>query len=87
MFANAYAAILCGKQIPAMFLSQTAAEVSLLVRSSDLRKMSSYLVERLLANKRVKIRYRSEVVGVDGDDHISEVRVRGPSGEISEEPT
>jgi thioredoxin reductase (NADPH) len=71
----------------AMFLSQTAAEVSLLVRGLDLRKMSSYLAERLLANKRVRIRYRSEVVAVDGDDHISGVRVRGPSGEISEEST
>jgi thioredoxin reductase (NADPH) len=71
----------------AMFLSQTATEVSLLVRGLDLRKMSSYLAERLLANKRVRIRYRSEVVAVDGDDHISGVRVRGPSGEISEEST
>jgi thioredoxin reductase (NADPH) len=70
-----------------MFLSQTAAAVSLLVRGSDLSKMSSYLAERLLANKRVRIRYRCEVVGVDGDHHISSVQVREPSGEISEECT
>ncbi len=71
----------------AMFLSQTAGEVSLLVRGPDLSKMSSYLAERLLANKRVRIRYRSEVAGVDGVEHINKVRVREPSGEISEEST
>jgi hypothetical protein len=32
----------------AMFLSQTADEVSLLVRGPDLRKVSSYLSERIL---------------------------------------
>jgi thioredoxin reductase (NADPH) len=69
----------------AMFLSQTATEVSLLVRGSDLRKMSSYLTERLLANKRVKIRYGTEVVGVHGADHISAIRVREPNGEMHDE--
>ncbi len=71
----------------AMFLSQTASEVSLVVRGSDLGKMSSYLAERLLANKRVRIRYRSEVVGVDGVDRISGVRIREPNGELRKEGT
>jgi thioredoxin reductase (NADPH) len=69
----------------AMFLSQTAEEVSLLVRGPDLRKMSSYLLERVLANRRVRIRYNTEVVGVEGIDHICGVRVREPNGEIKEE--
>jgi thioredoxin reductase (NADPH) len=69
----------------AMFLSQTAEEVSLLVRGPDLRKMSSYLLERVLANRRVRIRYNTEVVGVEGIDHICSVRVREPNGEIKEE--
>ena len=69
----------------AMFLSQTADEVSLLVRGPDLRKMSSYLSERVLANGRVKIRYNTEVVGIEGVDHICGVRLREPNGEIREE--
>jgi thioredoxin reductase (NADPH) len=71
----------------AMFLSESAGEVSLLVRGSDLRKMSSYLAERLQANKKVKIRYGTEVVGVEGEENICGVRIREPSGEVTEEFT
>jgi thioredoxin reductase (NADPH) len=71
----------------AMFLSQTADEISLLVRGPDLRKMSSYLSERVLANKRVRIRYNTEIVGIEGGDHICGIRLRGPNGEIKEEFT
>jgi thioredoxin reductase (NADPH) len=71
----------------AMFLSQTAEEVSLLVRAPDLRKMSSYLSERVLANRRVRIRYNTEVVGIEGVDHICRVRIREPNGETKEEST
>jgi len=71
----------------AMFLSQTADEVSLLVRGPDLRKMSSYLSERVLANRKVRIRCNTEVVGIEGVDHVCGVRVREPNGEIREEFT
>lgn len=71
----------------AMFLSQFADEVSLLVRGDDLQKMSSYLSERVLANQRVKIRYRSEIVGVEGPEHLRRVQIREPNGEIVNEPT
>jgi thioredoxin reductase (NADPH) len=71
----------------AMFLSESADEVSLLARGSDLRKMSSYLSQRLLANKKVKIRYGTEVVGIDGAENICAVRIREPNGEIKQEPT
>ena len=71
----------------AMFLSETAEEVSLLVRGPDLRKMSSYLSERILANRRVRIRYNTELVGIEGIDHICGVRVREPNGEINQEFT
>ena len=71
----------------AMFLSQTADEVSLLVRGPDLRKMSSYLSERVLANRKVRIRYNTAVVGIEGVDHVCGVRVREPNGEIREEFT
>jgi thioredoxin reductase (NADPH) len=71
----------------AMFLSQIADEVSLLVRGQDLRKMSSYLSERVLANRRVRIRYNTEVVGIEGVDHICGVHICEPNGEIKEEFT
>jgi thioredoxin reductase (NADPH) len=71
----------------AMFLSQTASEVSLLVRGSDLRKMSSYISERLLANGKVRIRFRTEAVAVEGVEHISAVHIREPDGKVKKEFT
>jgi thioredoxin reductase (NADPH) len=71
----------------AMFLSQSADQVSLLIRGPDLRKMSSYLSERVLANPRIRIRYNTEVVGIEGIDQICGVHVREPNGEITEEFT
>lgn len=70
-----------------LFLSQTADEVSLLIRSSDLRKMSSYLSNRILANSRIRIRYNTEVVGIQGVDHICGIQIREPNGAIKEEFT
>jgi thioredoxin reductase (NADPH) len=70
-----------------MFLSETAAVVSLLIRGSDLRKMSAYLSARLRANKKVRIRYRTEVVGVEGVEHICTVRIREPDGKVNDEPS
>jgi thioredoxin reductase (NADPH) len=71
----------------AMFLSETADEVSLLVRGSDLAKMSSYLSERILANPKVRVRYHTEVVAVAGDGHVDSVGIRQPNGEVHEEAT
>jgi thioredoxin reductase (NADPH) len=71
----------------AMFLSQSASKVSLLVRGSNLRKMSTYLSDRLLANVKVRIRYHTEVVAVKGVENICAVEIREPDGEIKEEST
>jgi thioredoxin reductase (NADPH) len=71
----------------AMFLSETADEVSLLVRGPDLSKMSAYLADRLAANKKVRIRYRTEVVGVRGVEHLHGVRIRDAEGELRDEST
>jgi thioredoxin reductase (NADPH) len=71
----------------AMFLSEAAHEVSVLVRGFDLNKMSSYLSGRLLANKKVTVRFGKEVVGVEGPGHIRGVYLRGPDGEVDVEPT
>ena len=71
----------------AMFLSENADEVSLLVRGSDLRKMSSYLSERVLANRKIRVRFNTEVVGIEGVEQICRVHVREPNGQIREEFT
>jgi thioredoxin reductase (NADPH) len=52
-----------------------------------MNKMSAYLADRLLANKKVRIRYQTEVVWVQGDEHIHGVRIREPNGEQRDEPT
>jgi thioredoxin reductase (NADPH) len=70
----------------AMFLSQST-QVSLLVRGSDLKKMSAYLSERVLANERVNICYGSQLVGVEGVEHISAVHIRDAAGGVRQEPT
>ena len=65
----------------AMFLSQHAKHVSLLVRSMDLRKsMSSYLSDRLLANHNVAIYYGTEVTCVEGDERLTAVSFRNQYG-------
>ncbi len=72
----------------AMFLSQYAREVTLVVRGGDLRKsMSSYLSDRVLANPQVKVRYHTEVVAVEGTDHLSAVRLRDEQGRETREET
>jgi thioredoxin reductase (NADPH) len=71
----------------AMFLSQSAEEVSLLIRGRDLRKMSSYLSQRVLANQRIRVRYKTEVVGIEGVDQICGVHIREANGEVREEFT
>ena len=71
----------------AMFLSESASEVSLLIRGRDMRRMSSYLAERLIANEKVKIRFGVEAAGVRGVERIRSVVVRESSGELKEEPT
>lgn len=71
----------------AMFLSESAKQVNLIVRGSSLGKMSSYLSARLLANPKVTVRYQTEVTGVKGIEQITGVRIREPDGSIHEEPT
>jgi thioredoxin reductase (NADPH) len=71
----------------AMFLSESADEVSLLAHGSDLEKMSPYLCARLLANKKVRIRYNTQVVGIEGDEDGCAVRIREANGEIKREST
>ena len=70
----------------AMFLSRFAQGVSLLVRGDSL-KVSKYLAQRLLANKKIEIRYRTEVACVEGNEHIEAVCLRDENGTMTREAT
>jgi thioredoxin reductase (NADPH) len=72
----------------AVFLSQTASKVHVLVRSGELAStMSRYLVQRLEENPKIEIRYRTEIVGLDGDGHLERLTWKNrESGETSEQP-
>lgn len=61
----------------AMFLSRAARHVHLLVRSDSLAaSMSSYLSQRLEADPRISIHYRSGITVLHGDERLEAVTVR-----------
>jgi thioredoxin reductase (NADPH) len=61
----------------AVFLADTAAHVHLLVRSQGLTDtMSRYLVRRIDETPKITLRPFTEISGVDGTDHLSEVEWR-----------
>ena len=56
----------------AMFLSRYASKVLMLVRGPEL-SASQYLVDLLKANPKIEIEYNSEVVEVQGKEHVEAV--------------
>jgi thioredoxin reductase (NADPH) len=72
----------------AMFLTQYARKVTLVVRGSDLRKsMSSYLCDRVAANPEIEVRYRTQVTAIEGTEHVGAVHLRDDDGNIAREET
>jgi thioredoxin reductase (NADPH) len=69
----------------AVFLSQTASKVYMLVRSSELANtMSRYLIQRLTENPRIELHMNTEITALDGDTHLERVTWRDKAtGEIS----
>ncbi|GAA4033569.1 FAD-dependent oxidoreductase [Sphingomonas rosea] len=66
----------------AMYLSRTARHVHLLVRRDSLADtMSAYLRQRLEADPRITIHYRTELSGLEGEGRLAGVKVTGPQGE------
>ena len=66
-------------------LALAGARVRMVVRCDDLpalrNSMSGYLVDRILEQDRIEIRYRSEVVALDADaGHLTAVTVRDREG-------
>ncbi|HVB87812.1 MAG TPA: FAD-dependent oxidoreductase [Candidatus Dormibacteraeota bacterium] len=72
----------------AVFLSQTASKVYMLVRSGKLSDtMSRYLIRRIEENPAIELHFGTEIVGLDGEDHLERVTWRErASGETSTVP-
>jgi len=61
----------------AVFLSQTARRVHMLVRSEGLaKKMSRYLIRRIEQNPGIDLRTQTEVVALEGSNHLERVSWR-----------
>lgn len=69
----------------AVFLSQTARRVYMLVRSSSLTAtMSRYLIQRIADNAAIELHYNTEIVSMDGGAHLESVSwVDKSTGETS----
>jgi len=69
----------------AVYLSQTASKVHMLVRSGELSDtMSRYLIQRIEQNPAIDLRYRTELVSLEGDTHLERVVWRdNKTGETS----
>ena len=61
----------------AVFLAQTAKRVHVLVRSKGLAEsMSRYLIRRIEQNPVISLRTNTEIVALEGSDHLERVRWR-----------
>ena len=61
----------------AVFLAQTARRVHMLVRSDGLAEsMSRYLIRRIEENPAIDLRTHTEVMALEGSDHLERVRWR-----------
>ena len=69
----------------AVFLSETAPKVYMLVRSSELSStMSRYLVQRIEANPAIELHFKTEIVGLEGGRHLERITWQDKtSGETS----
>jgi thioredoxin reductase (NADPH) len=58
----------------AVFLSQTARRVYMLVRGADVAEsMSRYLIQRIVGNPSIELLYNSELTHLEGENELSEV--------------
>ncbi len=55
----------------AVFLSQTAGHVDLLVRAGELSStMSRYLIQRLTENPKIELHFNAEIVALEGESSL-----------------
>jgi len=69
----------------AVFLSQTAGKVHMLVRGGELAgTMSRYLIQRLAENPQIELHFNTEIVALEGDSRLERVVWRDKkTGEVS----
>ena len=61
----------------AMFLSDHASEVHLMIRGSSLKhSMSSYLIRRIEEQKNIQLHTQHEIITLDGDGSLKQIEVR-----------
>jgi thioredoxin reductase (NADPH) len=61
----------------AVYLAQTAKRVHVLCRSTGLKDtMSKYLIRRLETSPAIELHYQTEIVALEGADHLERVRYR-----------
>jgi thioredoxin reductase (NADPH) len=69
----------------AVFLSQTASKVYMLIRSGGLAEtMSKYLIRRIEENPRIELHTFTEVIGLAGNDNLEQVRWRNSRTGVEE---
>ncbi len=69
----------------AVYLSQTARKVHMLVRSGELSStMSRYLIQRLTENPRIELHFHTSITALEGDESLERVTWQDrTTGEIS----
>ena len=68
----------------AVFLARTVRRLHLLVRSNDLSAgMSRYLIRRIEEIPTIQVRTRTEIVALEGDEHLERVQWRDPTGAVT----
>jgi thioredoxin reductase (NADPH) len=69
----------------AVFLSQTASKVHMLVRSNRLSDtMSRYLIQRIEENPQIDLRYCTDIVALEGDTQLERVTWRDKNSGATE---
>ncbi|MDN3357267.1 cyclic nucleotide-binding domain-containing thioredoxin-disulfide reductase [Actinomadura sp. DC4] len=65
----------------ALFLASRGSSVDMVIRAAVIENgMSAYLADRVRVHPRIRVRVRSEIRALDGDDGLEAVVVEGPEG-------
>jgi thioredoxin reductase (NADPH) len=64
----------------AVYLSQSTNKVHMLIRGPELSStMSRYLIQRLTENPKIEIHYNTEIIALEGGDHLECVTIQDKS--------
>ena len=67
----------------ALHFAKFARNVTMLVRGTGLAAtMSKYLIDEIAATPTIEIKPQTQVVGVTGDEHLEQLKLSGPQGEL-----